>query len=128
MLGSRYNDRKERLENRRSSFFLTASEAAHAKHRRTSAAAANATTTNGLPAAEQLRRHTSLDSGVGMCNVPFNNGNHLQDDYGSTRGASFVSENEKPLLLSSARRTKSMIHLAPASCADLSNIDEKPVS
>ena len=139
MLGSRYNDSKERLENRRSSFFLTASTTAspHGGNRRVrSTGSSTVSPQDDIPSpATPPRRYTiaktrSLDSGVRvpMSSEPFN-ANNPQDDYGSTKRTSFSSENETPLLAPSAGRSRSMICMNHrSSCADLPNIDEKPVS
>ena len=135
MLGSRYNDSKERLENRRSSFFLTSSTNSlpHAASRRIHSTGSSTVSAveNGKP---PIRRHTiaktrSLDSGVRvpMRTEPFR-ANNPQDDYGSTNRTSFSSDNDAPLLSAPSRRSKSVIGITPRSCGDLSHIDEKPVS
>ena len=139
MLGSRYNDRKERLENRRSSFFLTSAEAnLHASARRLRSVGSTATPPDPTTVTD-IRRQTiaksrSLDSGVRMDSmssgaIPFH-ANNPQDDYGSTRNQSSFSlqENEAPLLAGGAGRSKSMIGIQRSSCGDLAHIDEKPVS
>ena len=139
MLGSRYNDSKERLENRRSSFFLTSSAPtlpSHAGGRRIHSTGSSATANDNEKHSHSvpLRRHTlaktrSLDGihRAPMSSEPFH-ANNPQDDYGSTAKSSFSSENETPLL-SSTRRTQSLACLNHrSSCADLSNLDEKPVS
>lgn len=143
MLGSRYNDRKERLENRRSSFFLTASDPTLPDSSPVRRFRSTGNTTDNAAAAAApitgLRRHTiaktrSLDSGVGvgMSADPLQ-ANNPQDDYGSTtrRGSfSTSSENETPLLVPAAgQRSKSMIGIGHrSSCSEMPNIDEKPVS
>lgn len=163
MLGSRYNDKKERLENRRQSFFLSATDPLNNNHASTNSILYHGNDNNndgGTSASGDLtsragglamtishnsttcsttglRRHTmvaktrSLDSGVlrlSNSHTKMSSDNNPHDDYGSTH-------REAPLLpgavpLSGKTRARSLLVqpvVSRSSCADLTNLDEKPV-
>ena len=180
MLGSRYNDKKERLENRRQSFFLAPTDHHQLKHdpstRRirstgttdtgdhstaTAIAAGTAANVNSSSnsSVTGVRRHTfisktrSLDSGV-VTTTSYDNdntnqmsgdtlfqANNPQDDYGSTNNTTNGNTNtnnsrtfqkDAPLLVGGGGgggRSRLLLGrpTTRSSCADLSNIDEKPV-
>ena len=162
MLGSRYNDKKERLENRRQSFFLSATDPLNNNHASTNSilyhgndnsndgattASADLTSRAGgltktishnstTSSTTGLRRHTmvaktrSLDSGVlrlSNSQTKMSSDNNPQDDYGSTHRETPLLSSAVPL--SGKTRARSLLAqpVSRTSCADLTNLDEKPV-